>query len=109
MVLVRGAIIFMDIIHLYFQNLHTRILRCDRPKRKNVYSYIELLFLNNKRYRRGFVDNKHSGVNQGTKMQVNKGRVSYFDGGLLQFFGWSILGTLVTVCRLGYVIHGLSQ
>jgi uncharacterized membrane protein YjgN (DUF898 family) len=26
---------------------------------------------------------------------------SYFDGGLLQFIGWSILGVLVTVCTLG--------
>jgi len=26
---------------------------------------------------------------------------SYFDGGLFQFIGWSILGLLVTVCTLG--------
>ncbi|MDQ6594971.1 DUF898 family protein [Bacillus salipaludis] len=26
---------------------------------------------------------------------------SYFDGGLLQYIGWSILGFLVTVCTLG--------
>ncbi|GAA0381313.1 DUF898 family protein [Bacillus horti] len=26
---------------------------------------------------------------------------SYFDGGLLQFIGWCILGFLVTVCTLG--------
>lgn len=26
---------------------------------------------------------------------------SYFDGGLLQYIGWSILGPLVTVCTLG--------
>lgn len=27
---------------------------------------------------------------------------SYFDGGLLQLIGWSILGALVTVCTLGF-------
>ncbi|MDR0748284.1 MAG: DUF898 domain-containing protein [Tannerellaceae bacterium] len=26
---------------------------------------------------------------------------SYFDGGLLQLFGWQILGALVTICTLG--------
>ncbi len=26
---------------------------------------------------------------------------SYFDGGLIQYVGWSILGFLVTVCTLG--------
>ncbi|WP_223879779.1 DUF898 domain-containing protein [Paenibacillus spiritus] len=26
---------------------------------------------------------------------------SYFDGGLLQYIGWSILGALVTICTLG--------
>lgn len=26
---------------------------------------------------------------------------SYFDGGLLQLIGWSILGFLITVCTLG--------
>jgi uncharacterized membrane protein YjgN (DUF898 family) len=26
---------------------------------------------------------------------------SYFDGGLLQYIGWSLLGILVTVCTLG--------
>ncbi|WP_307197094.1 DUF898 family protein [Neobacillus niacini] len=26
---------------------------------------------------------------------------SYFDGGLLQYIGWSILGGLVTICTLG--------
>jgi len=26
---------------------------------------------------------------------------SYFDGGLAQFIGWSILGALVTICTLG--------
>lgn len=28
-------------------------------------------------------------------------RDSYFDGGLFQYVGWSILGFLVTVCTLG--------
>lgn len=26
---------------------------------------------------------------------------SYFDGGLLQYIGWSILGALVTICTIG--------
>lgn len=26
---------------------------------------------------------------------------SYFDGGLLQWIGWNILGAIVTVCTLG--------
>lgn len=26
---------------------------------------------------------------------------SYFDGGLFQYIGWSILGVIVTVCTLG--------
>ena len=26
---------------------------------------------------------------------------SYFDGGLLQYIGWSLLGALITVCTLG--------
>jgi len=26
---------------------------------------------------------------------------SYFDGGVLQFLGWSILGGLITMCTLG--------
>lgn len=26
---------------------------------------------------------------------------SYFDGGLLQKIGWSIVGTLITICTLG--------
>ncbi|SHO47187.1 hypothetical protein [Anaerocolumna xylanovorans] len=26
---------------------------------------------------------------------------SYFDGGLLQYIGWNLLGTLVTICTLG--------
>lgn len=34
-------------------------------------------------------------------MQVNKGKISYFDGGLLQFIGWTILGAIVTVFTLG--------
>lgn len=33
-------------------------------------------------------------------MSTNKTN-SYFDGGLLQFIGWSLLGLLVTVCTLG--------
>lgn len=30
---------------------------------------------------------------------------SYFDGGLLQQIGWSILGAIITACTLG--IYGL--
>ncbi len=26
---------------------------------------------------------------------------SYFDGGLLQYIGWTLLGALITVCTLG--------
>lgn len=33
-------------------------------------------------------------------MSINKSG-SYFDGGLLQFIGWTLLGLLVTVCTLG--------
>ena len=39
-------------------------------------------------------------LNQG-KVYSKNGRTSYFDGGLLQFIGWSILGTLVTVFSAG--------
>jgi len=28
-------------------------------------------------------------------------KISYFDGGLLQLIGWSILGSIITVCTLG--------
>src|SRR5690625_8040782 len=31
----------------------------------------------------------------------HKGRTSYFDGGLLQFIGWIILGALVTAFTFG--------
>ncbi|MFL2028438.1 DUF898 family protein [Loigolactobacillus zhaoyuanensis] len=34
-------------------------------------------------------------------MEMKNGRASFFDGGLLQLIGWSILGTIVTVCTLG--------
>lgn len=40
-------------------------------------------------------------VHQGSTMQVKNGKISYFEGGLLQFFGWSILGALVTVFTFG--------
>lgn len=39
--------------------------------------------------------------NQASIMQTHKGRLSYFDGGLLQFIGWTILGWIVTICTLG--------
>ncbi|GEN88530.1 DUF898 family protein [Oceanobacillus sp. FSL W8-0428] len=35
------------------------------------------------------------------RVETFKGRTSFFDGGLLQFIGWVILGTLVTVFTLG--------
>lgn len=33
--------------------------------------------------------------------ETKNGRTSFFDGGLLQFIGWTILGVLVTVFTLG--------
>lgn len=36
-----------------------------------------------------------------TDFEQKKGRHSFFDGGLLQLIGWSILGTLATVFSLG--------
>lgn len=32
---------------------------------------------------------------------TNNTEKSYFDGGLLQLIGWSILGTIITVCTFG--------
>lgn len=37
----------------------------------------------------------------GTVSEVKTDSESYFDGGLLQLMGWSILGFLVTVCTFG--------
>ncbi|MHC5252143.1 DUF898 family protein [Listeria kieliensis] len=34
-------------------------------------------------------------------LETKKGRTSFFDGGLLQFIGWTLLGVLVTVFTLG--------
>lgn len=34
-------------------------------------------------------------------MERKHGRNSFFDGGLLSFIAWHILGTLITVCTLG--------
>ncbi|KRM86431.1 DUF898 family protein [Lacticaseibacillus thailandensis] len=34
-------------------------------------------------------------------METKHGRHSFFDGGLLSLIGWSILGTIVTVCTGG--------
>ncbi|ACT33700.1 DUF898 domain-containing protein [Clostridium botulinum] len=39
-----------------------------------------------------------------TEINVNinkKTEASYFDGGLLQLVGWTLLGTLITICTLG--------
>ena len=38
---------------------------------------------------------------------------SYFDGGLLQLIGWSLLGVLITLCTFGIMLsmgllHGLQ-
>ncbi|WP_304676857.1 DUF898 family protein [uncultured Lactobacillus sp.] len=33
--------------------------------------------------------------------ETRHGRNSFFDGGLLSFIGWHILGTVITVCTLG--------
>ncbi|EGY4470588.1 DUF898 domain-containing protein [Listeria monocytogenes] len=34
-------------------------------------------------------------------IETRNGRTSFFDGGLLQYIGWTILGTLVTICTIG--------
>ncbi|EHT4838769.1 hypothetical protein KX879_000624 [Listeria monocytogenes] len=34
-------------------------------------------------------------------IETRNGRTSFFDGGLLQYIGWTILGTLVTLCTSG--------
>ena len=34
---------------------------------------------------------------------------SYFDGGLLQQIGWSLLGFLVAVCTLGMLSMGIMH
>jgi uncharacterized membrane protein YjgN (DUF898 family) len=39
-------------------------------------------------------------INQNAQVYQENGH-SYFDGGLLQYIGWSILGGLVTICTLG--------
>lgn len=38
---------------------------------------------------------------QESSLETRRGQTSYFDGGLLQFIGWTILGALVTVCTFG--------
>ncbi|MFC6170075.1 DUF898 family protein [Loigolactobacillus jiayinensis] len=34
-------------------------------------------------------------------MEVKHGHSSFFDGGLLQFIGWSLIGMIITVFTLG--------
>ena len=34
-------------------------------------------------------------------MSYNQSEQSYFDGGLLSWIGWNILGFLITICTLG--------
>ncbi|MBC2120878.1 DUF898 family protein [Listeria marthii] len=36
-----------------------------------------------------------------SNIETRNGRTSFFDGGLLQYIGWTILGTLVTICTAG--------
>lgn len=36
-----------------------------------------------------------------TAVSSGKEGISYFDGGLLQWIGWNLLGILLTVCTLG--------
>ncbi|PFR44619.1 DUF898 family protein [Bacillus cereus] len=43
--------------------------------------------------------NVNAGSNNGPESKW--GRQSFFDGGLLSFIGWSILGTLITVFTFG--------
>lgn len=33
--------------------------------------------------------------------ETKNGRSSFFDGGLLQYIGWTILGAIVTIFTLG--------
>ena len=35
------------------------------------------------------------------RMETSKGRTSFFDGGLLQYIGWRIIGTLITIFTAG--------
>lgn len=37
----------------------------------------------------------------GEKMETRNGETSFFDGGLLQFIGWTLMGTIVTIVTLG--------
>ncbi len=39
-------------------------------------------------------------------METKYGRNSFFDGGLLSFIGWNVLGFIVTLCTLGFAIRG---
>lgn len=36
-----------------------------------------------------------------TTININYSGESYFDGGLLQLIGWTLLGTIITVCTFG--------
>lgn len=40
-------------------------------------------------------------VNVGTVSGLQPRGKSYFDGGLLQLIGWSLLGYIITICTLG--------
>lgn len=34
-------------------------------------------------------------------LETRNGRTSFFDGGLLQFIGWTILGVIITIVTIG--------
>lgn len=40
-------------------------------------------------------------IQEQIQLESRKGKASFFDGGLLEYIGWRILGTLVTVCTFG--------
>lgn len=35
-------------------------------------------------------------------MEMQKGNTSFFDGGLLEYLGWAIMGSIVTALTLGF-------
>ena len=37
----------------------------------------------------------------GAEQNLRKEKASYFDGGLLQYIGWNVLGGLITLCTIG--------